>query len=349
MAIKDNSIVRGRDKTKYKMKFDFVEILKCSTPGKLNEVIKEKAVSNPCLQIDEADEKQENESDIDEEPEFLLDGEMETDPEFFHDEELDDYEWDTNWHKTTWDIKEPIELLEHNLDNNNPLIAKIAEAQSTNESFREILKEMIGLNHLEENKIEPFLSIRVFDERPHIDIHEPSEFQKLSLDENLKDHLKNEYEEASQFISYIKSQKGYLTKLAEILVDKQKDFFREKDFLSAVLKLKSYSIHEASKMLKIDKSTGSRLISGKIVCTRFGYLPLQFFFSANSNKRKNEGEIVPVAITEVLKNMMQEYQKLPTDPEIKKILSEKGIEITCEMIKYYRKKIGFTKKRGRTK
>ena len=48
-------VIKDKDKQKegIKIKPGFIEKLKCSSPTKLNEIIKEKALINPCLKIEE--------------------------------------------------------------------------------------------------------------------------------------------------------------------------------------------------------------------------------------------------------------------------------------------------------
>lgn len=349
MVIKD----KEKPKEKIKIKPGFIEKLECSSPTKLNEIIKEKALINPCLKVDDEYEEERDESDIDNEREHLLDGEIETDPDFYHDEEFEDNESGSIDHKTVLEDTDLTEKIENYLGmphaGQSDIMTRIAEAQAKDSNFMESLEALMGNKSIFRKNREPFLHIRFYKKGKHIEVCESSEVQRLSLDEDLKKYIPEQYEEAYQLICDINSLNGYLKKLALMVADRQGDFFKADDFLSAVLKLKPFSIDEASKMLGIHKSTCSRLVGDKIVDTKFGHIPLKLFFSGISHRSKGKGGIVSEAKIELLREILASRGKGITDSEIIKSFKEKGIIISPKMIRYYRKKIGVVKKRGKRK
>lgn len=349
MAIKD----RDKQKEKIKIKPGFIEKLECSSPTKLNEIIKEKALINPCLKVDDEYEEERDESDIDNEREHPLDGEIETDPDFYHDEEFEDNGSGSIDHKTVLEETDLAEKIENSLGmrraGQTDIMARLAEAQVKNSNFMESLEALLEHESIFRKNREPFLHIRFYKKGKCIEVSESSEVQRLSLDEDLKKYMPEQYEEAYQLICDVNSLKGYLERLGLMIADRQGDFFKAADFSDAVMRLKPFSIDEVSKMLGIHISTCSRLVGDKIVDTKFGHIPLKFFFSGISHKSQGKDGIVSEAKIELLREILASRGKGITDSEIIKSFREKGIIISPKMIRYYREKIGVVKGRGRRK
>ena len=345
MSVKD--ILEDKESQKWNIKWDFLKTLKCDSPSKLSAIIKEEALKNPCLIIEEATDEQETDSDLKDEAAVPIDGEIETDQEFYHDEEIEEDQTENINYREVLDDISAIDLVEDMIVSDE-LMRQIAEQLSNDKTFNEILEEICGQDLNKNREIEASISIRYYNEdEREITVYGLPGIGGLSLNQELRKHTKEDYNKALNLINTVKSYRYYLDKIANIIANRQKDFFVSSDFADAVKSLKLFTQEEMARILKVHKSTITRIVKGKFVDTKFGYIPLQYFFTRKGYRGKSLDSTPSKVKIEILKEIVASKEYVPGDKEIQGIFKTQGIDISIEMVRHYREKIGITKRRGR--
>jgi len=157
--------------------------------------------------------------------------------------------------------------------------------------------------------------------------------QKLSTTERefIREKLKN----AIQFIRSIRQRGQTLKEIAQIIAQRQGDFFRKGHMALVPMTLK-----DIARDLNRNESTISRAIQNKYIDTPQGPYPMKFFFSQAVGKDDaDQPGISNRSIKEEIRRMIdEEDKKRPlSDQKIQDLLKEKGIDIARRTINKYRK------------
>lgn len=326
----------------------FVTKLKCDTPTALSQIVRAEAMINPCLVIDE-DEKideldeEDASSDLTDEESLSIDEDLVDDPEVFSDEEFDEPEPSDHDIRDALNKGVPSEDLESALDEEEvrELLEATSESEAAHKEFQEELDNMSRHRDHPLSGIEPFFSIRRREHGFETQVSDLPGIAKLSLNEELKKIMKDKYKDALDLVTAVNTHREIIQKLANVLINRQQAFFSATDYQKASCALKPFSQTDMAKALGLHKSTIARIVQGKVVETDFGYVPLQALFG------RGEGPVPSRVKLQIVKDFIAKTEMMPTDPDIQAFFDAKGIKMSLEMIRYYRKRLGINKKRGR--
>jgi len=148
-----------------------------------------------------------------------------------------------------------------------------------------------------------------------------------------KKYIEEKFDSAKWLIKSIEQRKRTIYRIAESLVDYQKDFLDK-----GVLYIKPLTLKKVADKLDIHESTVSRAIHNKIVQTPRGLLKMKFFFSKGVDNKK-EGAISSDKIKKLIReNIDKENHLKPwSDQKIRDLLrSKEGINISRRTVAKYR-------------
>lgn len=151
---------------------------------------------------------------------------------------------------------------------------------------------------------------------------------KISIrsDENLD---KTTYTQINNLIDAIERRYATLLKIAEFLVEEQKNFFELEG-----RKLKTLKIVDIAKKLKLNSSTVSRAIKEKYLLTPFGTIAFKKLICINSEVLY-EKECIESYIEN--ENRGNPY----SDQELRDMLNKDGFSIARRTVSKYRKELGY--------
>jgi len=148
-----------------------------------------------------------------------------------------------------------------------------------------------------------------------------------------KKYVEEKLNSAKWLIKGIEQRKKTIYRIAETLVEYQKDFLDK-----GILFIKPLTLGEVADRLDIHESTVSRAIHNKIVQTPRGLLKVKFLFSKGVDKKSGE-----TVSTDKVKKLIKEYidnencLKPWSDQKLVDLLSEKGgVNISRRTVAKYR-------------
>lgn len=148
-----------------------------------------------------------------------------------------------------------------------------------------------------------------------------------------KKYVEGKLNSAKWLIKGIEQRKKTIYRIAETLVEYQKDFLDK-----GILFIKPLTLGEVADRLDIHESTVSRAIHNKIVQTPRGLLKVKFLFSKGVDKKSGE-----TVSTDKVKKLIKEYidnencLKPWSDQKLVDLLSEKGgVNISRRTVAKYR-------------
>lgn len=161
----------------------------------------------------------------------------------------------------------------------------------------------------------------------------------FELTKEEKEFFKNKVKDAKDLIYLIAEREEKILKVANYVIEKQKDFFLKDGYLESI------TLKEIAKELNISISTVSRILNEKYIETPKGVFPLKFFLGKEKLKRGIFGTKIKMMIKELIDN--ENKEKPLSDSEISKILNEKGIFIKRRTVAKYREELNIPPKNKR--
>ncbi|HDH63100.1 MAG TPA: RNA polymerase factor sigma-54, partial [Firmicutes bacterium] len=131
-------------------------------------------------------------------------------------------------------------------------------------------------------------------------------------------------------------RKEKILRIAQYLIDRQKDFFLKDGYLN-ILTLK-----DVSSDLNLSISTVSRILHEKYIDTPKGIFPLSFFLGKDKVKRGVFGTKVKMLIKKLIDE--EDKDRPLSDGEIAKRLEKFGIFIKRRTVNKYREEMGIPSK-----
>ncbi|MEA2087897.1 MAG: RNA polymerase factor sigma-54 [Candidatus Caldatribacteriota bacterium] len=148
-----------------------------------------------------------------------------------------------------------------------------------------------------------------------------------------KEYIEKKLNSAKWLIAGIEQRKKTIYRIAETLVEYQKDFLDK-----GILFIKPLTLREVADKLDIHESTVSRAIHNKMVQTPRGLLRMKFLFSKGVDKKSGD-----TVSTDKVKKLIKEYinnencLKPWSDQKLADLLSEKGgVNISRRTVAKYR-------------
>jgi len=148
----------------------------------------------------------------------------------------------------------------------------------------------------------------------------------------LKDHIRS----AEAFIRNVDRRKDTVTRIAEIVLEVQRDFFEDGKGPLRPLRLEDVAVE-----IGVHLSTVSRGVTGKYMATPYGMFELKHFFSGGYRTASG----MDVAATTVKKRLREilsdEEAKRPlSDQRLADLLSDEGIPVARRTVAKYREELG---------
>jgi RNA polymerase sigma-54 factor len=145
---------------------------------------------------------------------------------------------------------------------------------------------------------------------------------------SMKDHL----QEARWFIKSLVSRNETLLKVANCIVERQKEFLEHGEEA-----MKALVLHDIAEAVDMHESTISRVTTKKYMHTPRGIFELKYFFSSHVSTASG-GECSATAIRALIKKLIAaEMPKKPlSDNKIAIILKEQGINVARRTVAKYR-------------
>ncbi len=156
-------------------------------------------------------------------------------------------------------------------------------------------------------------------------------------DESAKEFIKEKYRQIQEFLIALSNRNKTLLKTVNIILEKQKRFFEDGTLMPLTRK-------EIAEELNYNVSTITRAVANKYAEFEGKIIPLSEFFSSGITESISK-EYVKTLIRDIIN---KEDKKNPlSDDQIRKILKDKGIEVTRRTITKYRKEIKIPSSRER--
>lgn len=256
------------------------------------------------------------------------------------------------------DIKECIilQLLRENeikkdeIEKYENIIQSLLKGEKINEEYyKKLEKVYIYPSHILEKSINMYITPEVFlkIEGKELRVYYNDKiFPKIRFNENLyndmksriyelskdeKEFFKYKVKDAKDLIYLISERQEKVLKVADYLVNKQRDFFLNSGYLNIL------TLREISKDLNLSISTLSRIVNEKYIDTSKGILPFKFLLGKEGVKKGVFGTKVKMFIKEIIDN---ENKKKPySDSDIVRILMKKGIYLKRRTVAKYREEL----------
>ncbi len=180
-----------------------------------------------------------------------------------------------------------------------------------------------------------------YNERNYPRIRISSYYEQLSKeaekDPSLKAYMSDKYNNASYLIKAIEQRKETVTRVCNVILEYQRDFF-----LNGEKYLKPMTLKNVSEKLDIHESTVSRAVHGKFMMMPGGKtIPLKFFFNSGLSSSQGDGvssKSIKIMIKEIIDH--EDPQKPFSDQYIAETLNIQNIHISRRTVAKYREAMG---------
>jgi RNA polymerase sigma-54 factor len=173
----------------------------------------------------------------------------------------------------------------------------------------------------------------------NINLYNNMKSRIFELTKEEREFFKNKVKDAKDLIYLISEREEKILKVANFLIERQKDFFLNNGYLESI------TLKEIARELKISISTVSRILNEKYIETPKGVFPLKFFLGKEKLKKGVFGTKIKMIIKELIDK--ENKEKPLSDSEIAKILNEKGIFIKRRTVAKYREELKIPPKNKR--
>ena len=157
--------------------------------------------------------------------------------------------------------------------------------------------------------------------------------RKDDLASETKEYIRDKLRSASWLIKSINQRQKTIYKVAESIVEFQKDFFK-----FGPAHLKPMVLRNISENINMHESTISRVMNNKYMFTPFGIFVLKYFLNSSVQSVDGMDEIGSLSVKEKIKEIIKNEDKSKpfSDKEIAHILNRDNIDIARRTIAKYR-------------
>lgn len=165
------------------------------------------------------------------------------------------------------------------------------------------------------------------------------EYEKMIKSDKIpaetKKYIIEKYNKAVWFLKGIEQRRISIYRIAEAILEFQKDFFEK-----GIKYIKPLKLKDLSERLKMHPSSISRIASNKYIQTQWGVFKLKYFFSY-SIKAMDDTDVSSKKILDlIMEYIKNENKKKPyTDAQLVNLLKKDGILISRRTITKYRMKL----------
>jgi RNA polymerase sigma-54 factor len=162
-------------------------------------------------------------------------------------------------------------------------------------------------------------------------------YQKMLEKKNLtaeeRNFIREKLKNALHFIKSIEQRGQTIRRIAEYILDKQKDFFEKGSQSLVPMTLKDIAL-----AIERNESTISRAINDKYMDTPQGLFPLKFFFSQGISDNRITGMAASRSIKEEIKELFngEDTSSPLSDQDVQDYFKKKGVTIARRTVSKYR-------------
>ncbi len=161
--------------------------------------------------------------------------------------------------------------------------------------------------------------------------------KRLMNDPNAKEFVGEKLRNAQWLIRAIEQRRKTIVKVAECIVEKQRDFFER-----GVAHLKPMILRDVAEAVGMHESTISRVTTNKYIHTPQGLFELKYFFNS-SIRRVAKEDIASESVKQAIKKMIdEEDKKAPFSDQaiVDRLSKDQGIKIARRTVAKYREMLG---------
>jgi RNA polymerase sigma-54 factor len=161
--------------------------------------------------------------------------------------------------------------------------------------------------------------------------------KRLMQDPSAKEFIGEKLRNAQWLIRAIEQRRKTIIRVAECIVDKQRDFFDK-----GVAYLKPMILRDVAEAVGMHESTISRVTTNKYMHTPQGLFELKYFFNSSIRRISNE-DIASESVKQAIKKIIEEEDKSNplSDQAIVEFLEKaEGIKIARRTVAKYREMLG---------
>ncbi len=155
-------------------------------------------------------------------------------------------------------------------------------------------------------------------------------------DDETKRYLKDKIRSAESFIRNVDRRKDTVTRITEIILEVQSEFFEDGKGSLRPLRLEDVAVE-----LGVHLSTVSRGVTGKYMATPYGLFELKHFFSGGYRTRQGI-DVAATSVKERLKEIVREEdpERPLSDQRIAEVLGAEGVTVARRTVAKYREELG---------
>jgi RNA polymerase sigma-54 factor len=156
-----------------------------------------------------------------------------------------------------------------------------------------------------------------------------------SADEETRRYLKDKIRSAESFIRNVDRRKDTVTRITEIILEVQRDFFEDGTGPLRPLRLEDVAVE-----IGVHLSTISRGVTGKYMATPYGLFELKHFFSGGY--RTSTGmDVAATSIKQRLREMVKDEDpdKPLSDQKLAELLTQEGVTVARRTVAKYREEL----------
>jgi len=154
-------------------------------------------------------------------------------------------------------------------------------------------------------------------------------------DDETRRYLKDKIRSAESFIRNVDRRKDTVTRITQIILEVQREFFDDGKGLLRPLRLEDVAIE-----LGVHLSTVSRGVTGKYMATPYGLYELKHFFSGGY--RTTTGmDVAATSIKQRLRELVREEDQVKplSDQRLAELLSDEGVTVARRTVAKYREEL----------
>jgi RNA polymerase sigma-54 factor len=154
-------------------------------------------------------------------------------------------------------------------------------------------------------------------------------------DDDTRRYLQEKIRSAESFIRNVDRRKDTVTRITQIILEVQDEFFEDGKGLLRPLRLEDVAVE-----LGVHLSTVSRGVTGKYMATPYGLFELKHFFSGGY--RTTTGmDVAATSIKQRLRELVREEDptKPLSDQRLAELLSEEGVTVARRTVAKYREEL----------
>lgn len=157
-----------------------------------------------------------------------------------------------------------------------------------------------------------------------------------TADDETRRYLKDKIRSAESFIKNVDRRKDTVSRITEIIMEVQRDFFEDGTGPLRPLRLEDVAVE-----IGVHLSTVSRGVTGKYMATPYGLFELKHFFSGGY--RTSSGmDVAATSIKQRLRELVKEEDpvKPASDQKLAELLSGEGVTVARRTVAKYREELG---------